>query len=338
MALPRRIAVLVLLVLTTVLGGSCFAGMVQMPGTSWSGALGTPRPELTQALRDDVTHLAGTIGERNLDREPGHLEQAGVWLEQRLTALGYDVKKEPFTVGERTVVNLIVEQTGTSAPKELVVVGAHYDSAPGTPGADDNASGVAVALALAAHVKTRSPARTVRFVFFTNEEPPWFETVSMGSEVHAKATRARNDDVKVMLSLETLGLFTDEANSQHYPWPFSLAYPSTGNFVAFVADTDSRELVRESVKVFREVARVPSEGASVPSFIEGVDWSDHGPFWRQNYRAFMVTDTAPFRNPHYHQRSDTPDRLDYARLALVTEGLFAVVEHLSRPGGYAPRP
>ncbi|MFZ5441434.1 MAG: M28 family peptidase, partial [Myxococcota bacterium] len=170
---------------------------------------------------------------------------------------------------------------------------------------------------------------TVRFVFFTNEEPPFFETVGMGSEVNARAARARGDDVRAMLSLETLGYFVDEAGSQHYPWPFSLAYPSTGGFVAFVADDASRELVHRALTVFRAKARVPSEGAALPRFVEGAAWSDHGPYWRQGYRAFMVTDTAPFRNPHYHRASDTPEKLDYRRLALTAEGLVFVVEALA---------
>jgi Zn-dependent M28 family amino/carboxypeptidase len=188
---------------------------------------------------------------------------------------------------------------------------------------------VAVGLAIAEYVMKHAPTRTVRFVFFTNEEPPYFRTASMGSEVNAKATRARGDDVKAMLSLETMGYFTDEANTQHYPWPFSIAYPSTGNFIAFVGDTESRDLARECVRVFREQARVPSEGAAIPAFVEGVDWSDHGPFWRQGYRALMVTDTAPNRNPHYHEATDLPDKVDFRRLALTTAGLFAVIDSLA---------
>lgn len=317
--------------LSCVFGGlGCFSRMVSMPGASYAGPEASPAPELEAALRRDVTRVATEIGERNLYNAPAALEQTAAWLTERLTALGYEVKAEPFSVGDRTVKNLIVEKVGASRPTELVVIGAHYDSAHGTPGADDNASGVAAALALAEHFIKQTPARTLRFVFFTNEEPPFFRTASMGSEVNAKAARARGDDVKAMLSLETIGFFTDAPASQHYPWPFSVAYPSTGNFIAFVGDTDSRELTRECVGVFREKARVASEGAAIPSFVEGADWSDHGPYWRQGYRALMVTDTAPFRNPHYHEATDVPERVDFRRLGLVTEGLVAVIEALSR--------
>ncbi|MDP1830165.1 MAG: M28 family peptidase [Archangium sp.] len=318
----------VLLVFGAFFAG-CFSRMVSMPGTSYAGPAVAADAALEASLKVDVTQLAVGFGERNLDNAPDALERTATWLSERLTTLGYVVKEEPYQVGERTVKNLIVEKAGTSRPTELIVIGAHYDTAHGTPGADDNGSGVGVGLALASYVMKQAPARTVRFVFFTNEEPPWFRHASMGSEVNARATRARGDDVKAMLSLETMGYFTDEANTQHYPWPFSIAYPSTGNFIAFVADTDSRDLARECVRVFREKAKVPSEGASIPASVQGVDWSDHGPFWRQGYRALMVTDTAPNRNPHYHEATDLPERVDFRRLALTTEGLFGVIDALA---------
>lgn len=311
-----------------LLGAGCFSRMVSMPGESYVGPAATPDAALEASLKADVTQLATGIGERNLMNRPESLERSAEWLSQRLTALGYVVKEEPYRVGERTVKNLIVEKAGNA---EVIVIGAHYDSAEGTPGADDNASGVAVNLALAEYALKHRTTRTVRFVFFTNEEPPWFRTASMGSEVNAKAARARGDDVKAMLSLETMGYFADAPGSQHYPFPFSIAYPSTGNFIAFVGDSESRELARECVRVFREQGKVPSEGAALPASVKGADWSDHGPFWRQGYRAVMVTDTAVFRNPHYHEPTDVPERVDFRRLALVTEGLFGVVEALANP-------
>ncbi len=308
---------------------SCFSRMVSMPGSSYEGPAATPDAQLEAQLRADVTQLAEGFGERNVFNAPEALERTAAWLTSRLTSQGYVVKEEAFMVGERTVKNLIVEKAGSRLASELIVIGAHYDTAHGTPGADDNGSGVAAALALAEDTSKRKPARTVRFVFFTNEEPPFFRTAGMGSEVNAKATRARGDDVKAMLALETMGYFTDAPDSQHYPWPFSAAYPSTGHFIAFVGDTESRELTRQCVRVFRENAKLPSEGASIPAFVEGADWSDHGPFWRQNYRALMITDTAPFRNPNYHEANDLPARVDFRRLALTTEGLFAVIDSLA---------
>lgn len=304
-----------------------------MPGSSFAGpapAFSSEELALVDSLRADVTWLSVGIGERNLGRAPKQLEQAATWVEAELLDAGYAVTPEPFQVNGHAVRNLIADLPGTVSPRELIVIGAHYDSAEGTPGADDNASGVAVALALARRLHDSPQPRTVRFVFFTNEEPPYFRTDSMGSDVSAKNAKARGDDVKAMLSLETMGFFTDTKDSQHYPWPFSAFYPSTGHFIAFVADTGSRELAHEVAGTFRRHATIASEGSSVPAFIEGIDWSDHGPYWRAGYRALMVTDTAPFRNPNYHEATDLPGTMDFGRLARVTVGLDAVVKQLAK--------
>lgn len=307
--------------------------MTTMPGSSFAGpapAFSSEALALVESLRADVTALSVGIGERNLGNKPDQLEAAATWVEAELLDAGYSVTPEPFQVNGHPVRNLVADLPGTVAPKELIVIGAHYDSAEGTPGADDNASGVAVGLALARHFHDTPQPRTVRFVFFTNEEPPYFRTDAMGSDVSAKRAKARGDDVKAMLSLETMGFFTDAKDSQHYPWPFSGFYPSTGHFIAFVADTDSRELAHDVAGTFRAHATIASEGSSVPAFIEGVDWSDHGPYWRAGYRALMVTDTAPFRNPNYHEATDLPPTMDFERLARVTLGLEAVVQQLAK--------
>lgn len=303
--------------------------MVSMPGTQYSGGAVAADEALANALRADVTHLAVDIGERNLGNEPEALQRTAAWLETRLTSLGYDVRSQSFQVGDHEVRNLSVERRGVDVPDELVVVGAHYDSMLGTPGADDNGSGVSVALSLAEFFSKERPRRTIRFVFFTNEEPPFFRGGLMGSDVAAKASRSANENITAMLSLETLGYYRDEERSQHYPWLFSLFYPTRGDFVAFVGDTASRELVHDVVLTFRGVAKIKSDGVAAPSILPGIDWSDQGPYWRQGYPGLMVTDTAPFRNPNYHREGDLPDTLDYARLAHVTVGLRTVVTRLA---------
>jgi len=207
-----------------------------------------------------------------------------------------------------------------------VIVGAHYDSREGTPGADDNASGAAAALALARAFVNVKPSRTLRFVFFTNEE--YFREDLMGSLVYAKLCRALNENIVAMVSLETIGYFSDVANSQKYPFPINLFYPSTGDFVGFVGNVASRSLVRTAIGSFRTVATVPSQGVAAPEFIDGVGWSDQWSFWRLGYPGIMITDTAPFRNPNYHRPTDTPDTLDYGRLARVVAGLESVVADL----------
>ncbi len=166
---------------------------------------------------------------------------------------------------------------------------------------------------------------------FANEEPPYFQTPAMGSVVYARRCRERGEQVVAMLSLETIGFYSDQPGSQHYPVPFGLLYPSTGDFVGFVGNTASRALVREAIGVFRASARFPSEGVAAPGALPGVGWSDHWAFWQEGYPAVMITDTAPFRNPDYHTRRDTPERLSYAPMARVVAGLERVVEALAGP-------
>jgi hypothetical protein len=151
----------------------------------------------------------------------------------------------------------------------------------------------------------------------------------MGSWVYAKRCRQRQENVVAMLSLETIGYFTDEPDSQKYPFPLGLVYPSTGNFIGFVSNMgQSAKLVRKVIKLFREKCKFPSQGGTIPGFIPGIDWSDHWAFWQEGYPALMVTDTAPFRYPYYHDSDDTPDKLDYERMARVVKGVEEVVAEL----------
>jgi hypothetical protein len=312
----------------------CLAYMLGLPGDSWTGP--TPRPTgderaLARTLEADVRTLSEEIGERNL-RHPDALDAAAAWVELSLEAAGYEVTRQSFETDGRTVANLHADLVGGHERDELVVVGAHYDSAPGTPGADDNASGVAALLALARAFAGEPRDRTVRFVGFVNEEPPHFQTDDMGSLVHARALADDGAEVVAMLSLETMAFYRDEPDTQSYPFPLSLFFPDTGNFLGFVGDLGSRDLLHRAIATFREDTALPSEGAALPAGIPGVDWSDHWSFWQAGYPAIMVTDTAPFRNPHYHEPSDLPDLLDYERLARAVKGLERVVGELAEGG------
>ncbi len=323
-----------LLILFVVLAAACawmWFVMVRMPGESYSGpkpSLNSEQVALAAELRRDVEVIGAEIGGRSIFY-PKRLAESAAYIRDQLVAAGYDAPREVFVERGAPTPNLEVTVTGASLANEIVVVGAHYDSFQGTPGADDNASGVAACLALARRMKHSAQPRTVRFVFFVNEEPPTFQTDDMGSLVYARECRSKNENIVAMLSLETLGYFSDAPGSQKYPPPFGVVYPSTGNFVAFVGDFGSREIVRDCVRVFRDGTPVASEGGALPSFIPGVDWSDHWSFWQCGYPAVMVTDTAPFRNPNYHRETDTPDTLDYERMAVAVEGLRRVVEHLA---------
>ncbi|HZV83016.1 MAG TPA: M28 family peptidase [Geobacteraceae bacterium] len=308
--------------------GGCF--MMWMPGKSHDGPLPAQTPEeqvAAKRLQADVTMLAVTIGERNT-LNYRQLQQSAAYISDRLRVLGYRVREEPYLFDDRQMMNIEAELKGIRQPEEIVVVGAHYDSSPDSPGANDNASGVAALLELARQFSETRPGRTLRFVAFVNEEPPFFQTKLMGSRVYAAGARKRGENIVAMLSLETIGYYSDHPGSQQYPPPFNLFYPDRGNFIAFVANLESRRLVRDCIKTFRSTTPFPSEGLAAPAFIEGIAWSDHWAFWQEGYPGIMITDTAPFRYPHYHDSSDTPDRLDYWRMARVVNGVGKVVGEL----------
>jgi Zn-dependent M28 family amino/carboxypeptidase len=303
--------------------------VMRMPGRSFRGVPPPANAALREALRRDVTQLAGTLGERNVTLAKEYA-QAAEYVEQSLRAAGYAPTRQEYTVEGVVCANIEAELKGTSP--EIVVIGAHYDSVDGSPGADDNASGVAAMLALArafAHDGAR-PRPTIRFVAFANEEPPTFMTEQMGSYVYAKRCHDRGERIAAMLSLESLGYYSDAPHSQQYPAMLDRVFPNAGNFVAFAGNLRSSSLVRRCIRTFRKQATVPSEGAALPETITGIAWSDQWAFWRFGYTAVMVTDTAPFRNPHYHRATDLPETLDYERFARVVEGLEAVVKELAR--------
>jgi hypothetical protein len=278
-------------------------------------------------MRRTVEHLATTIGERNT-RHPAQLAAAADYIEAQLSQARLEVVRQGYRVDRVTCDNLEAVIQGADHADEQVVVGAHYDTALGTPGANDNGSGVAMLLELATQLQGFEPRRSLRLVAFVNEEPPYFRTSQMGSRVYARRLKARNENVVAMLSLETVGYYTSEADTQHYPFPFSMFYPSTGNFVAFVGNAKSAALVQDVVGHFRAHGRIPSEGVAAPETYEGIDWSDQQGFWLMGYPGLMVTDTAPNRYRHYHASGDTPEHLDYHAMALVSEGMIAVTRYL----------
>jgi hypothetical protein len=328
LATPQA-ALRVLAVLLALAG--CVAYMTSMPGRSFSGPLPPCSPaerQLAAALEGHVRQLAGRIGGRSVVAERG-LAQAAAYIATQFAAAGYTCRTQTFEVFGVPCRNLEVEIPGGARREEIVVIGAHYDSVLSQPAANDNGSGVAALLELARACAGAKTERTVRFVAFVNEEPPYFQTEQMGSLVYARACRARGEKITAMLSLETMGCYSDAEGSQRYPPPFSLLYPSRGNFIGFVGNLGSRPLVRRCIGSFRAQAHFPSEGGAIPGFVPGVGWSDHWAFWQAGYPALMVTDTAPFRYAHYHQETDTPDKLDYERLARVTAGLRTVIADLS---------
>ena len=330
--ISKKVVISTALFIVTVFS-FCFI-MFRIPGKSYHG----PVPPLTDEqmvlryqLRKDVATLAGEIGDRNVSTEYENLCKAADFIEESFVEAGYKVSRQGYEVSlygfkGRQCHNLEAEITGSEKPNEIVVIGAHYDSLEGTPGANDNATGVAALLALARAFADKKPARTIRFVAFANEEPPYFQSDDMGSFVYARRCRERNENVVAMLSLETIGYYTDEKGSQDFPVGLmDYVFPTTGNFISFVGNIKSRKLLRDVTGFFREYAEFPSEAACLPEQIAGVAWSDQWSFWQNGYPGIMVTDTAPFRYPYYHTSEDTPDKINYDRFAYLVDMLERVV-------------
>lgn len=305
--------------------------MTGVPHSSCSGSFSRPSEReacLHNRLEKHVSMLAERIGERNLWHYEG-LDASAHYIERVLKDLGYEVQRQEFTVEGMTVANVEGERTGTSLGEEILVIGAHYDSVVGSPGANDNASGVAGILEIARLLATKEPARTIRFVAFANEEPPFFQTDYMGSRVYASRSRRRQEQIVAMLAIETIGYYSDAAGSQGYPFPLHFFYPNTANFIGFVGNVSSRDLLHRVLNTFRQRTDFPAEGIAAPAWVTGISWSDHWSFWEEGYPAVMVTDTALFRYEHYHTPQDTPNKLVYDRMAQVVTGIGRVVADLA---------
>jgi len=312
----------------------CLIYTSRMPERSYSGPfspLSKTETLLRNRLKSHVAILAGSIGERNIWHQ-NQLNAAAEYIVETLTDFGYEVFIQELECNGLTVKNIEVERIGTTSSEGIVVVGAHYDSVIGSPGANDNASGVSALLELARIFSRIKPSLTVKFVAFVNEEPPFFRTKHMGSRAYALRSRQRGEQITAMLSLETIGCYSDDSGSQEYPFPLNLLYPKVGNFIGFVGNLSSRNILRKAISSFRRHTRFPSEGSAAPGWISGIGWSDHWAFWKEGYPAVMITDTALFRYEHYHSIEDTPDKLNYDRMARVVQGLGHVVAELAEIG------
>lgn len=288
-------------------------------------------------LQRHVAALATGIGERNVWAYAS-LQRAADYIEAQFRSHGYAPSRQSFDVSRLPVSNIEVTLGGTSHPDEILVVGAHYDTVGGCPGANDNGTGVAALLELARRSAGAPLPRSVRFVAFVNEEPPFFQTEQMGSLVHARAAAARGDRIVGMLALETMGYYSDAPGSQQYPVPEMAAiYPTIGNFIGFVSDDSSSRLLAAAAGAFAEGTSLPVQAAALPADLPGAGWSDHWSFWQAGYPGLMVTDTAPWRYPWYHTAEDTPDKVDFEKLAEVVNGLEQVLRRIGAPDGYAIR-
>ena len=285
--------------------------------------------QIQSHLVETVVHLSRTVGERSFG-DTRKLDAAAGYIEDRLRGFGCAVKRQPFPYRNNVYFNIIAEVEGLREERDgVLVIGAHYDTVAGTPGADDNASGVAALLELARLTASNPMDRTVHFVAFSLEEFPAFGTKHMGSHFYASQLKKRATRVHGMISLEMLGYYCEAKGCQLYPSSlFRLFYPSRGNFISFVGNLSSRPFMRAVREAFLAASRLPVKSLSGISLIPGVDFSDHRNFWKFGYPAFMITDTAFYRNPHYHGPGDTAETLAYDKMAELVAGLYKALSKL----------
>jgi len=256
------------------------------------------------------------------------LENTAQYIVKQFASYGYEVAFHEYTVYNKIARNIIVSHTGDTHPEEIILVGAHYDTC-FNPGADDNASGIAGLLTLADIIRQKNTNRTIQFVAFVNEEPPFFKTKDMGSRVFAKKARKSGENIKAIIILEMIGYYSHAIHSQRYPPLLGFFYPNKANFICAVGNWQSQKLVKYICSRFRHHTHFPIESYVGPGFVPGVDFSDHWSFWKEGYTAVMITDTAFYRYPHYHSSSDTYEKLDYESMAAVITGLSNVVIELA---------
>ncbi|MGR4068713.1 M28 family peptidase [Billgrantia sp. C5P2] len=328
--LTLLLGALTLLALMALAGG--YGLVLYMPGTSFRGEsapLGEEGESLRERLRSHVQALSQEIGERHYWR-PEALQAAGDYIERSFQAAGHRPRRQAVPTGSRMFHNIEVVLPGGRLAEEVLVVGAHYDTVRGSPGADDNASGVAVLIELAHLLRDAELDRSLHLVAFVNEEIPFFGSEAMGSLRYVQQAGAEGRDIVGMISLEMLGYFSNEPGSQTYPFPLDRFYPDTGDFLAFVSNLESRRLLHRAIGAFRRHAEVPSEGVTAPPQLGDIRRSDHWAFWQKDIPAMMLTDTANFRNPYYHGPSDTHDRLDYTTMTRLTVALAATLEAMTQ--------
>ncbi len=285
--------------------------------------------DIKENLKRIVRFISNEIGTRSF-YQIDELDKTAKFIELEFDRCGYEVFEQRFQFEGNEYRNIVVEVKGKKYPNKVLVIGAHYDTVAGTPGADDNASGIAGLIELARLFRKKTLDKTVRFVAFTLEEPPFFRSDDMGSYRYAKDLRKKGEDVEVMVSLEMIGYFSDKPKSQYFPATFfKWFYPDTGNFIMLVGNRDSKDVLGRIKDAFKKGTGLPVESMSSYSIVPGVDFSDHWSFYQFDYKAIMVTDTAFYRNPNYHRLGDGPDTLDYARMAEVVNGLASALGELA---------
>ena len=285
--------------------------------------------EISRRINDHLTQLTVTIGERSV-RLPENLNRTADYITSFYQNIGLAARKQPYEYDGMTVVNIVSEISFGSQPKNRYLIGAHYDSVTGTVGADDNASAVAVQLETARKLQSLVGKEeldlAVKFVSFALEEPPAYGTRFMGSRVYAKNARQKNEKIDGMICLEMVGYACYERGCQGYPFPLMFfGYPKQGNFIGIVGNSKSKNLTQSLVSAFNRNPELPVVKLTVPlngRILPAVRLSDHASFWDQGFKAVMITDSAFYRNPHYHTALDTMEKLDDRFMAKLVESLI----------------
>lgn len=288
--------------------------------------------QMADSLRADVAYLSQTIGPRN----PVHyasLSAARSWIKAKWETQGYEVRSQTFDVDGKECANLEIEIPGQRRPTEIVIVSAQYDTWTESPGANNNASGMAVLLKLSEMLIGQRLDRTLRLVAFVTQEPPYDNTESMGSLRYAQRSKERGEDIRVMLAMDAIGIYKQAPHTQKLPFPFSLFYPDKGNFLAFIGDLASRSYVVEATRGFKKGSSFPIAGGSVPRWVKGAAWSDHKSFWTHGYAAIQITDTGAFRSSSHTTSEDTIEKINFSALARITVGMYSSLVELTTTGG-----
>ena len=279
---------------------------------------------LADELKSHVVYLSETCGNRDIFNDYDNLNKAADYISQELNSYGYEVQYQEYKVSGKVVKNIYVIKQSSKPDTETLIIGAHYDTY-SNPGADDNASAVAGNLALAKRLSNVETDSNLNFVFFVNEEPPFFHSQAMGSVVYAKALKAQGTKVKGAIILEMIGYYSQDWFSQKYPVLIGPFFPNKGNFIAFVSNFDSNTFLKDIKNKFIKRSNFPMRTLVAPSFVNGVDFSDHWSFWQEGYPAIMITDTAFMRNKNYHQPTDTPQTLNYQAMSEIIKALSKTI-------------
>jgi Zn-dependent M28 family amino/carboxypeptidase len=286
--------------------------------------------KMKKGMELDIEYLQ-KLGPRNSENDTSYkqLRQSEEWIREKWESQGYTVKKQTFSYKGKEYSNLEIEIKGRIAPSEIIIVSAQYDTLPDSPGANNNGSGLAILFQLSQLLRKHNPERTLRLLNFVNEEDPFFGTEMMGSYQYAKSCRQRVEDIRVMLSLDALGVYKDEPGSQRLPFPFSIFYPDRGNFLAFIGNLQSRKYMVEVSKGFKKGSSFPIKVGVAPEWAKGAAWSDHSSFWKFGYPGIMVTDTGGFRSPYHTTKEDTMEKLNFEAMSRIVIGMYTCGVHLT---------